>query len=50
MREAQRAVREGLDSLCDAEVLLDRAVRLKRQQDDLLPLFALISPQVGVMS
>lgn len=43
MREAQRKMQEALDSLGDAEVLLDRAVRLCRQQSDLLPLFRLIA-------
>jgi hypothetical protein len=43
MREAQRKVQEALDGLGDAEILLDRAVRLSRQQSDLLPLFRLIA-------
>ncbi|KAJ1428375.1 hypothetical protein B484DRAFT_419428 [Ochromonadaceae sp. CCMP2298] len=50
MREAQRHVQEGLDGLMDAEVLLDRAVRLVRQQGDLLPLFKLIACDQGLPS
>ena len=50
MREAQRKVQEALDSLGDAEVLLDRAVRLCKQQSDLLPLFSLIAKDVHLPS
>lgn len=50
MREAQRKVQEALDSLGDAEILLDRAVRLCQQQSDLLPLFSLIAKDVYLPS
>lgn len=50
MREAQRKVTECLDSLGDAEILLDRAVRLCKQQSDLLPLFSLIAKDVHLPS
>jgi hypothetical protein len=43
VRTAKRLLEEGLESLSDAETLLDRAVRIKRQQDQLLPLFQLIT-------
>jgi len=43
VRERQRAVEEAIGCLADAEALLDRAIRTKKQQDQLLPLFALIA-------
>lgn len=47
MKEAQRNVREELEGLVDAEMLLNRAVRMRHQQDEILPLFSLIAgPEV----
>ena len=43
VKTAKRLLEEGLENLADAETLLDRAVRIKEQQDDLLPLFQMIS-------
>ncbi len=43
-------MQEALDSLGDAEILLDRAVRLCKQQADLLPLFSLIAKDVHLPS
>lgn len=43
VRECQRRVEDALGSLSDAETLLDRAVRMKSQQDSLLPLFQMIA-------
>ncbi len=50
MRESQRKVQECLESLGDAEILLDRAVRLCKQQAELLPLFSLIAKGVHLPS
>jgi hypothetical protein len=45
VRTAKRELEDGLESLSDAETLLDRAVRIKEQQDQLLPLFQSIAGQ-----
>lgn len=50
MREAQRKVQDALEGLGDAEILLDRAVRLCKQQSDLLPLFSFIAKDVHLPS
>ncbi len=39
----QRKLEEAIQNLSDAETLLDRAIRIKEQQDKLLPLFQIIS-------
>lgn len=43
VRAKQKALEDALLSLEDAEALFDRALRLKKQQDELLPLFRLLS-------
>jgi hypothetical protein len=43
VRTMQRRLEEGLNNLSDAETLLDRSVRIKDQQDKLLPLFQIVS-------
>lgn len=43
VREKQRDLEEVIDRLMDAEVLMNRAVRLRTQQDELLPLFSLLA-------
>lgn len=43
MKESQRKVEQALEGLEDAEVLLARALRIKAQQDELLPLFCLVA-------
>ena len=43
VRTMQRRLEEALTSLSDAETLLDRSVRIKDQQDKLLPLFQIVS-------
>ena len=43
VRECQRDLEEALDRLLDAEILLKRAIRMRKQQDELLPLFALLA-------
>jgi hypothetical protein len=45
LKTQKRELEEGLESLSDAETLLDRAVRIKEQQDQLLPLFQLITKE-----
>lgn len=45
VRECQKNLEATLERLLDAEVLLHRAIRLKREQDDLLPLFNLLAGQ-----
>lgn len=46
MKEAQRNVKDELEGLIDAELLLNRAVRMRHQQDELLPLFRLIAGDI----
>lgn len=41
----QRKLEESIQNLTDAETLLDRAIRIKEQQDKLLPLFQIISQE-----
>eukprot|EP01038_Epipyxis_sp_PR26KG_P005892 gene5892-8130_t len=43
MREAQTKAENALEDLLDSEALLERAVILKSQQDELLPLFRLFA-------
>jgi len=43
MKEARRRVEVGLERLEDSEILLDRSVRIRERQDEILPLFALIA-------
>ena len=43
VREKQKQLEEALSGLEDAEALFDRAIRIKHQQDQLLPLFAKVS-------
>jgi len=43
VRAKQKQLEDALLSLEDAEALFDRALRLKKQQDELLPLFRLLS-------
>lgn len=45
VREKQRSLEDGLECLSDAEALLDRAIRIKKQQDELLPLFVLLAKE-----
>ena len=43
VKEKQKELQSSLSDLTDAEVLLQRAVRVKKQQDLLLPLFRLMA-------
>jgi hypothetical protein len=43
VRTFQRKLEESIANLTDAETLLDRAIRIKEQQDKLLPLFQILS-------
>ena len=43
VRERQKLLENAVQSLEDAEALFDRALRLKKQQDELLPLFRLLA-------
>ena len=45
VREKQHELENGLLCLSDAEALLKRAIRIKEQQDELLPLFSLLAKQ-----
>jgi len=45
VRERQAKVEQGVYMLENAEVLLERAIRIKAQQDELLPLFRLLALQ-----
>ena len=43
VREKQKALEEALSGLEDAEALFDRAIRIRKQQDDVLPLFQVLT-------
>jgi hypothetical protein len=43
LKACQKEVEEGVLCLSDAEVLLRRAIRLKAQEEDLLPLFRIVA-------
>jgi hypothetical protein len=43
VKSKQKELRAVIEALTDAETLLNRAIRMKKQQDRLLPLFQLIS-------
>lgn len=45
VRTFQRKLEESIANLADAETLLDRAIRIKEQQDKLLPLFQILSQE-----
>jgi hypothetical protein len=45
VRTFQRKLEESIASLTDSETLLDRAIRIKEQQDKLLPLFQILSKE-----
>ena len=45
VREKQRNLQDTLVCLSDAEALLDKAIRIKKQQDELLPLFSLLAKE-----
>jgi hypothetical protein len=42
VKEKQRLIHEALSHLDDAEILLQRALRIKAQQEEILPLFELL--------
>lgn len=43
VKECQKALEKAMESVISAEVLLNRAVRIRLMQDDLLPLFQLLT-------
>jgi len=43
VKSKQTDLRAAVEALTDAEILLNRAIRMKKQQDRLLPLFQLLS-------
>jgi hypothetical protein len=43
VRERQKALQDALEGLEDAEALFDRAIRIRKQQDEMLPLFQVLT-------
>ena len=43
VREKQNALEDALHGLEDSEALFDRAIRIRHQQDEILPLFQILS-------